>query len=115
LGLPRLSGIKIQFGCLNGIDQCPHITLGNLRVGQDVATLLIEDTRDPVARTRKSVSARVKEAEACTDSRLLCSLNAIGASGSMMIWHVFGTLTSRIAFRLILFEVDLEPSVATSL
>lgn len=48
-------------------------------------------------------------------SKLLCNLNAIGASGSMMIRHVLGMSTSRMAFRLIFLEPDLDPSVATSL
>lgn len=50
-----------------------------------------------------------------TYSKLLCNLSAIGASGWMIMVHVFGILTSRIAFRLILLEFDREPSVATSL
>ena len=33
----------------------------------------------------------------------------------MMIRHVLGTSTSRMAFRLIFLELDLDPSVATSL
>jgi hypothetical protein len=32
-----------------------------------------------------------------------------------MVRHAFGTSTSKMAFRLILLELDLEPSVATSL
>jgi hypothetical protein len=47
--------------------------------------------------------------------RLLCNLNAIGASGWMMVSHAFLTFTSRIAFRLTFLVVDFEPRVATSL
>lgn len=50
-----------------------------------------------------------------TYSKLLCNRNAIGASGWMMMLHVFGTSTSKIAFRLIFLEFDRDPSVATSL
>lgn len=115
VSLPCLPSIWVEFRCLDSVYECSHVTLGDLRIREDVATLLIEDTRDAVAGIGRGLSVCTGEAELLTHSRLLCSLNAIGASGSMIIWHVFGTLTSRIAFRLIRFDVDLEPSVATSL
>ena len=39
----------------------------------------------------------------------------MGTSGVMIISHVFGTSTSRMAFRLTLLRFDLDPKVATSL
>ena len=50
-----------------------------------------------------------------TYRRLLCNLNAIGASGSIMVSHALLTLTSRIALRVNFFVLDFAPSVATSL
>jgi hypothetical protein len=50
-----------------------------------------------------------------TYRRFPCSRSAIGAEGSWMVSHAFGTLTSRIALRVTFFKVDLEPRVATSL
>ena len=89
------------------------MTLSDLRVGQDIATLLREDARNTIAVMSMS---RVQDTHILgTYSKLLCSLNAIGASGWMMMLHVFGTSTSRIAFRLTFLEFDRDPSVATSL
>jgi hypothetical protein len=39
----------------------------------------------------------------------------MGAAGSMMVSHVLTTSTSRMALRETFFNVDFEPSVATSL
>ena len=63
----------------------------------------------------KSVSSLPERYPLETYSKLLCNLKAIGASGWMMMLHVFGILTLRIAFRFILLEFDRDPSVATSL
>jgi hypothetical protein len=48
-------------------------------------------------------------------NKLLCNLNAIGASGWMMVSQALGTLTLIIAFRLTFFENDFGPRVATNL
>jgi hypothetical protein len=50
-----------------------------------------------------------------THNRLPCRRNASGAAGLVMVRHALGTSTSRIALRLIFFEPELEPRVATSL
>ena len=65
--------------------------------------------RDISAEARKDLFSQ------STHSRLLCSLNAIGASGSMMVSHAFLTLTSRIALRVTFLVLDFAPKVATSL
>lgn len=50
-----------------------------------------------------------------THNRFPCRRRARGATGSTMVWHAFGTSTSRICLRLMRFRLDLEPRVATSL
>jgi len=47
--------------------------------------------------------------------RLLCSLSAIGAAGSMNVSQAMGTSTSRIAFLVTFLVPDFAPRVATSL
>ena len=84
-----------------------------LRIRQDIATLLREDARNTIAV--KSLSRLPDRYPLETYSKLLCNLKAIGASGWMMMLHVFEMLTLRIAFRFILLEFGRDPSVATSL
>jgi hypothetical protein len=50
-----------------------------------------------------------------TYSKLLCNLNAIGASGSMIVSQAFLTSTPRIALRVTFLAVDFAPRVATNL
>jgi len=50
-----------------------------------------------------------------TYSKLLCNLNAIGASGSIIVSQAFLTSTPRIALRVTFLAVDFAPKVATNL
>ena len=52
LKLPCFPSIWIEFRCLDCGDECSHITLGYLRVGQYVATLLIKDTGHAISGWR---------------------------------------------------------------
>ena len=46
--LPRFPSIGVQLGCLDGIDERPYVGLCDLRVGQNVPALLVEDAGDAV-------------------------------------------------------------------
>lgn len=61
------------------------------------------------------LSAGSSRRKAWAYSRLLCSLNAMGASGSMMVLHAFLTSTLRMAFFEIFLVLDFAPRVATNL
>lgn len=104
-----------QLICSERFEDRPHASLRRLGVSEDVAALLRVDARDAVsARVVRGFNACESRAWV-TYSRLLDSLSAIGATGSMMVSHVAATSTSRMALRETFFRFDLEPRVATSL
>lgn len=81
---------------------------------QEVVPLLRPDSSDSVAAPRQDQTSKLGQGFAY--SKLLCNLNAIGASGSMMVLTAFFRLTSIMAFLVTFLVVDdFAPNVATSL
>ena len=118
LRLPSLRPtLRLQRARPHHLNHRRHLVLRLLGVREYVAALLRVHPRYAVsARLTLSVIAISfpEDVHGLTYSRLLCSLNAIGASGLSIVSHAFCTSTSRMALRETFLSVDLEPRVATS-
>lgn len=112
---PLVPSLRIERAGAYHFEDGAHIVPCRLRVRQDVAALLAVHACHAISAILSAASRESDDVQPpCTHSKLLCSLNAMGASGVTIVSHAFCTSTSRMALRETRFSVDLEPSVATS-
>jgi hypothetical protein len=113
--VPRLSYFRIEFHVPQNEINPSHFIPEILRVREDVGTLLVVHARDAIPAKMSEMASMPQGAMGLPNRRLAWSRRANGVVGSVMVLHALGTSTSRIALRVTLFRLDLEPSVATSL
>lgn len=111
---PGLPSVRVKLRRLHSREECSNVRLSGLRIRKDVLILPGVDTDDTIA-VCMTVRSYCLRSTATTYRRLPCSRKAIGASGWMIISHVFLTSTPRMDLRLTFLLLVLDPRVATSL